>query len=195
MTRIISGKAGSVRLDVPKAGTRPTSDRVREAVFSSLSSWDLLEGMRVLDLYAGSGALGLEAASRGASEVALIERHPPAARITESNATRVRAAIGKDTSIRVHTASVAHYLNSAVGPWDVIFSDPPYDLSEQALAEDLQEVLRLLSPEGVVVVERSGRSPEPNWPAGLSRFREKKYGETTLWWAELDSDDAEETPG
>lgn len=185
MTRIISGLAGSVRLEVPKSGTRPTSDRVREAIFSSLHSWQLLEGMRVLDLYAGSGALGLEAASRGATEVALIERHPAAAKITEANAKRVRAAVSPGTSIRVHTASVTQYLSTAVGPWDVIFSDPPYDLSEDAMTADLAALVTLLAPEGVLLVERSGRSPEPTWPLGIERFREKRYGETVLWWAEI----------
>lgn len=195
MTRIIAGAAGSLTIDVPKSGTRPTSDRVREAVFSSLSAWDALAGRRVLDLYAGSGALGLESASRGATEVTLVERHAPAAQVAKQNASRVSAAIAKGARgaaaprITVEKAAVQAYLAAAVGHWDVVFCDPPYELDEAALAEDLRLLAPHLAPEAVLLVERSGRSPEPAWPAGISCFREKRYGETVLWWAEPSTPD------
>lgn len=189
MTRIIAGTAGSLRIDVPKSGTRPTSDRVREAIFSTLESWNLVDHARVLDLYAGSGALGLEAASRGASDVVLVERHPPAAHVAARNAKTVRAAFrgGSAPTIEVVRASVQTYLEGAApGPnFEVIMLDPPYDVNETELASNLAAAATLLHPDGVMMVERSSRSPEPVWPAALTLLREKRYGETVLWWAEL----------
>lgn len=189
MTRIIAGAAGSLHLEVPKSGTRPTSDRVREAIFSSLESWNLVRGARVLDLYAGSGALGLEAASRGAVEAVLVEKHPQAAQIAARNAKTVRGAFTGDAApvIEVVRQSVQGYLESAGArsAFDVITLDPPYDLGEEELSANLAAATTLLAAGGAILVERSTRSPEPTWPAGLARFREKRYGETRLWWAEL----------
>ncbi|MFC4223413.1 RsmD family RNA methyltransferase [Lysinibacter cavernae] len=199
MTRIISGFAGSLRLNVPKSGTRPTSDRVREAIFSALDSWEILDGSYVLDLYAGSGALALEAVSRGAVSAVLVEKHPQAAHIAKANAAAVsnaypvKGATSPKPRIEVVTKTVSSYLDalSADGiPFDVIFIDPPYDLAEDHLATDLIAVSQAVSADGVVLVERSSRSPEPTWPAasatspGLVQFRRKDYGETVLWWAE-----------
>ena len=192
MTRIIAGRAGSLRIDVPKSGTRPTSDRVREAIFSTLTSWKLIENVHVLDLYAGSGALGLEAASRGAASVTLVERHAPAAQVAARNARTVRAAFSSDEApaIAVERQSVQAFLEGALATrWDVIMLDPPYDLDEQALGANLSALVSLLADDGAVLVERSSRSPEPTWPAGLERVREKRYGETVLWWAEPANDE------
>lgn len=198
MTRIIAGTAGSLRLEVPKAGTRPTSDRVREAIFSALESWNLLAESRILDLYAGSGALGLEAASRGANRIVLVEKHPQAAQVAARNAKTIAQAFHgvKVPSINVSRSSVQHYLDAAAGEqFDVIMLDPPYDLGEQELTANLTAVAPLISADGAVLVERSSRSPEPSWPEGLSRFREKRYGETVLWWAEATQDEAAQGEG
>ncbi len=187
MTRIIAGTAGSLRLEVPKAGTRPTSDRVREAIFSSLESWNLLANSRVLDLYAGSGAIGLESASRGARAVVLVEKHPQAAQVVSRNAKIVQQAFRGSgvPSIDVSRSSVQTFLDAAEGDrFEVIVLDPPYELGEEELALNLASVAKLVAEDGVVLVERSSRSPEPRWPGGLVRFREKRYGETVLWWAE-----------
>ncbi|MFC5338419.1 RsmD family RNA methyltransferase [Leucobacter denitrificans] len=198
MTRIISGLAGSLRLEVPKAGTRPTSDRVREAIFSALDSWGMIEECRVLDLYGGSGALGLEAASRGAREVTLVEKHPPAAKVASRNAKTVLGAWGSSQSaptINVETQSVQAFLDREVErfdcgsatPWDVVLLDPPYDLSEQELAANLASVAHIITSSSVVLVERSTRSPEPALPPELTPLKQRNYGETALWWSELAS--------
>lgn len=192
MTRIIAGRAGSLRLEVPKAGTRPTSDRVREAIFSALESWDMITGSRVLDLYAGSGALGLEAASRGAAAVTLVEKHPQAAQVAGRNARTVLQAWGGSAgapTVSVERQAVQAYLERAgvdesAATWDVALLDPPYDLGEAELTANLEALVPLLSPEAIVLVERSSRSPEPQLPARLAKLREKRYGETALWWFE-----------
>lgn len=197
MTRIIAGFAGSLTLAVPRSGTRPTSDRVREAIFSALEARDAVDGAVVLDLYAGSGALGLEAASRGASEVVLVERAKPAADVCRRNAAAVtRAARGVAPRIRIEPRSVAAYLESAPGGVDLAFIDPPYELGERELARDLELLAPRLSPDALVVVERSSRSPEPAWPAGIEPERRRDYGETTLWWASAaDARDDASDPG
>lgn len=199
MTRIIAGAAGSLSLAVPRSGTRPTSDRVREAIFSALEARDAIDGAVVLDLYAGSGALGLESASRGAAEVVLVERAKPAADVCRRNADAVARAIGRGAArIRVVVKPVGGYLETAPAGVDLAFIDPPYDLDEGAVARDLQLLAPLLSPDALVVVERSSRSPEPAWPAGIELERRRDYGETTLWWAttsgEAADDDQPERP-
>ncbi|GGE86247.1 DNA methyltransferase [Mycetocola zhadangensis] len=156
---------------------------MREAMFSALDARGILEGAQVLDLYAGSGALGLEAASRGASEVVLVERATAAATVCKLNAKAVSKAAPHKLTVDVAARSVQSYLDSAVGPFDLIFLDPPYDLPEAELAANLASLVRLLGPDSLVVVERSSRSPEPTWPTGMVPTRSKKYGETLVWWA------------
>lgn len=185
MTRIIGGSAGGRTLRTPPgAGTRPTSDRVREALFSRLEHHGLLDGTHVLDLYAGSGALGLEAASRGASRVLLVESDRRAAKVIAGNIE----VVGRP-GVRVVTDTVERALRA--GPpsgirMDLVLVDPPYDLSEEALAAVLAQLAGggWLAPDAFVVVERSTRSPQPTWPPGLELSGEKRYGETTMWFAE-----------
>lgn len=182
MTRIISGFAGSITIAVPSFGTRPTSDRVREAIFSALEARDAIEGMRVLDLYSGSGALGLEAASRGASHVTLVDR---VIQTSKQNAARVlkQAPAGARPEIVSTGQPVQAFLNSARSFWDLVFIDPPYDLGLPELTHNLEALVPRLSPDAVVVVERSSRTPAPEWPEGLEFERRKDYGETALYWA------------
>lgn len=194
MTRIIGGTAGGRRLQTPPGdATRPTSDRVREALFSALEAqFGSLRGLRFLDLYAGSGAVGLEAASRGAVGVTAVESDRRTARVVASNA----AALGFDVEVRAQP--VAGVLaTSPRAPYDVVFLDPPYPM-------DTEEVARMLAllvahdwvqPGGVVVVERSARSVEPTWPGGLEPRRHKKYGETVLWYLRRVSDSDPDTFG
>ncbi|MFD1212659.1 16S rRNA (guanine(966)-N(2))-methyltransferase RsmD [Arthrobacter sp. GCM10027362] len=186
MSRIIAGAAGGISLaSVPGDRTRPTTDRVKEALFSRLDSYGMLAGARVLDLFAGSGALGVESASRGAAEVDLVELSEKAAGVCRKNAALVNKALGR-TVVRVTRTGVLQFLDRlhSHDRWDLVLMDPPYPLPEAELAEVLGTVAPRLAAGGVVVVERSSRSPEPRWPAGLERFAEKKYGETMLWYAE-----------
>ena len=186
MTRIISGSAGGRRLRTPPGvSTRPTSDRVREALFSRLEHLDVLTGARVLDLYAGSGALGLEAASRGAASVLLVESDRAAAAVARANAD----VIGRP-GLRVRAETVERVL--AVAPAtgdraDLVLLDPPYDVDEEALAAVLALLVtgQWLSPHAIVVVERSSRSPEPRWLAPLAAMGVRRYGETTVWFADV----------
>ena len=184
MTRIIGGAAGGRRIATPKGvQTRPTSDRVREALFSALESWaGSLHDLRFLDLYAGSGAIGLEAWSRGAAAVTLVESDRRTAALVASNARGLGFA-----EAEVIAASASSVLAGRPrAAYDVVFGDPPYPLDEEALAHDLALLAAngWLAPGGLVVVERATRSPEPVWPAGVALLREKKYGETRLWYAE-----------
>lgn len=182
VTRIIAGSAGSIVLEVPDAGTRPTSDRVRESLFGALESADAIRGAAVLDLFAGSGALGLEAVSRGAASADLVEKSPRAAAVVQRNAAKVARSVGRDGAIRVHRGAAASFLGAPRGPYDLVFVDPPYDMPEREITEVLQLVAASLAPRAVVIVERAARSPEPELPAALAHDRDKKYGDTRLWW-------------
>jgi 16S rRNA (guanine966-N2)-methyltransferase len=191
MTRIVSGFAGSLTLQVPKSGTRPTSDRVREAVFSGLEARDRVRGAHVLDLYAGSGALGLEAASRGAAHVVLVEKSAAAAVICRRNAAAVVRAAPKDTprpTVDVRATAVLPYLTaaSAVTPFDVVFVDPPYDLPDGELLAVLTALVPLLAEDAVVCVERSTRDGAPTLPDGLELDRTRAYGETAVHYLSAD---------
>ncbi|MGZ0710627.1 16S rRNA (guanine(966)-N(2))-methyltransferase RsmD (plasmid) [Coraliomargarita sp. W4R53] len=183
MTRIIAGRAGSLTLDVPDAGTRPTSDRVRESLFGALESADALRGATVLDLYAGSGALALEAISRGAASADLVEKSPKAATVAQHNASRVQKSVGRDAAIAVHRQSADLYLRGAQRAFGLVFIDPPYDLGEAELSATLELLVAVLAPDADVIIERASRSPEPTLPEGLVATRNKRYGDTHMWWA------------
>ncbi|TFC18958.1 16S rRNA (guanine(966)-N(2))-methyltransferase RsmD [Cryobacterium algoritolerans] len=185
MTRIVAGFAGSLPLAVPKTGTRPTSDRVREAIFSALDARDIVRGARVLDLYAGSGALGLEAASRGARIVTLVENSFGAAQLCRKNTNAVLRAAPKKNApkITVTSQAVQSFLAATGEGFDLVFLDPPYDLPEAELGHNLASLAAVLDEDALVVVERSSRSPEPAWGPGLESERRKDYGDTTVWYA------------
>ncbi|CCG04648.1 16S rRNA (guanine(966)-N(2))-methyltransferase RsmD [Blastococcus saxobsidens] len=178
MTRLIAGVAGGRRLRVPPAGVRPTGDKARGALFNSLGSLLDLEGAAVLDLYAGSGALGLEALSRGATEVVFVESGPRVLPVLRANL----AAVGLPGG-RVIAGSVPAVLaRAAPRAFDVVLADPPYEVP----VDEVQDVLRALvtgewlAPGGVVVVERSSRETGWEWPTPLDALRERRYGEAVL---------------
>jgi len=181
VTRIVAGAAGGRRLAVPPGrNTRPTSDRTREALFSALAALTDLDGARVLDLYAGSGAVGLEALSRGAAHALLVEADPRAARVLRDNASTLSLAGAQVRADRVERLAE----DTPDAPYDVVFADPPYALA----ADELAAVLSNLAEHGwftrdaVVVVERASRDPEWLWPKPLVRLRTRRYGEGTLWY-------------
>ena len=158
-------------------GTRPTSERVREALFSSLEAVrGPLQGASLIDLYAGSGAVGIEAVSRGAARVACVESDPRALAVLRSNVESLGVAV------EVSALPVERFLRTPPAqPWDVVFLDPPY-------AEPIDDVLASLAgnnwfaPDAVVVAERSARGAEPGWPAGIEPDRSRRYGDTMLWY-------------
>ncbi|MFL6138037.1 MAG: 16S rRNA (guanine(966)-N(2))-methyltransferase RsmD [Frankiaceae bacterium] len=182
MTRIVAGIAGGRPLRVPPgAGTRPTGDRAREGLFSTLASLvGDLAGLRFLDLYAGSGAVGLEALSRGAGHVLLVESAPRVARVLRENVAALRlpgAVVRVEPVAKVVAAP-------AVAPYDVVFADPPYALAAEELAEVLCRMVAgaWVAPMSVVAVERSSRDEAWQWPAPIEPLRSRRYGDTTLWY-------------
>jgi 16S rRNA (guanine966-N2)-methyltransferase len=190
VTRIIAGAAGGRRITTPRgAATRPTSDRVREALFSAIESWcGSLAGLRFLDLYAGSGAVGIEAWSRGAGVVTLVEHDRRTARLVSANAS----ALGFHTA-DVIAGTVARTLNrSPAAAYDLVFSDPPYDLSEDSVHTDLELLVahRWLVPGALVIIERPRRATQPRWPSGIEPGAHKRYGETSLWYGHAAEDHA-----
>lgn len=203
MSRIISGAAGGVRLaSVPGDNTRPTTDRVKESLFSKLESYDIIRGARVLDAFGGSGALGCEALSRGAASVTLLDTYPKAVAVIRKNVAAVEKAMGRTSSgsssatgsaARVQQAQALTYVKSASGPWDLVFVDPPYAMPNEQVSELLEALTPKLAEGAVVVVERSSRDAEPVWGEGLYCFSTRQHGETVLYYVE--PDEAEEQTG
>ena len=182
MTRIIGGTAGGRRLETPRGQTtRPTSDRVREALFSAIESrTGSLDGLRFLDLYAGSGAVGLEAWSRGAGVVTMVEQD----RRTASLISRNASALGFSRANVLASPVGAVLQSSPAAPYDVVFSDPPYPMPDADVAADLAALVThdWLVPGALVVVERAARRSKVTWPVGIEEGRTKRYGETALWY-------------
>ena len=184
MTRIISGNARGRRLEVPKSGTRPTSDRVREALFSRFESLKGIKGSAFLDLYAGSGAVGFEAASRGAKSVDLVDKSDSAFNCMTKN----RDSISGDTQdcvVRPHRASVLSFLETNRSSWDAVFIDPPYEFERKTITDVLDALTRHLEKGAVIAVERSTRGFAPDWPSEYQELEPKDYGETRIYWLEL----------
>ncbi|GAB3952136.1 16S rRNA (guanine(966)-N(2))-methyltransferase RsmD [Kribbella albertanoniae] len=181
MTRVIGGVAGGRRIAVPAGdGTRPTTDRTREALFSSLEAeFSSFDGVNVLDLYAGSGAIGLEALSRGAAKVVLVESDRKAAEVITAN-IKVVGLPGVTVLTRPVEKLAA---GEPLAEFDLLYADPPYKLD----TVELQDVLVALAasgwlaPDAFVVVERGKREPW-EWPEGFAALRDRKYGEARLWY-------------
>jgi len=163
--------------------TRPTSDRVKESLFAKLEAMDVIEGARVLDLFAGTGALGLESASRGAASVDLVERDRNAFGLLEQNVKSGLSSFEKQgisTKIQAHNLDAQRYLKSATAGFDLVFVDPPYDFPNAELEQLLISIAEILSEEGLVVVERSSRSEQLEIEA-LKLQSSKNYGDTAVW--------------
>jgi 16S rRNA (guanine966-N2)-methyltransferase len=183
VTRVIAGVAGGRRLaTTPGRSTRPTSDRTREGLFATVESMrGGLDGAAVADLYAGSGAVGLEALSRGAADVLLVESDGRAAEVIRKNI----AVVGMPGA-RLLTDRVERVLRRGRegAPRDFVFADPPYAVSNDELGQVLTALLQYgwLADGALVALERSTRSGPPIWPTGYENDRSRRYGEATLWY-------------
>ena len=193
VSRIIAGRAGGHRLATPShARTRPTSDLVRESAFNLIADWagtvgeppaHMLERFSFLDLYGGTGAVALEAASRGAGPVVCVERDRATAALAQGNVD----ATGLTAQVVV--ASVDQYLTRTPRSFDIVWLDPPYDVPTAVVDRQLGRVTEgWLAPDGLVIVERSSRDTPPTWPETLSDQRIRRYGETTLYLATKEDD-------
>ena len=183
MTRVIAGVAGGRRLAVPPSGVRPTGDRAREGLFNSLGTLLDLEGAAVLDLYAGSGALGLEALSRGAAEVVFVESGPRVLPVLRKNLAVVGLPGG-----RVVAGSVPSVVaGPAPARFDLVLADPPYATPVEEVRGVLSALVEggWLAEEAVVVVERSAREEPWEWPTPLTGLRDRRYGEALLRYGRL----------
>ena len=188
--RVISGRFKGVALTTPKAGTRPTTDRTKEAIFSHLDSWGVLDDARVLDLFAGTGALGIEALSRGARELVAVESSAPAAALIAQTLTALKHNRSWELgmSARVIKARAEKYAAcaSAVAPFDVIFIDPPYAFETNDCNQLLADLAsrELTSSNTVIILERSTRSEEPTAPENWEITDRRYYGETAVYYIE-----------
>lgn len=197
MTRIIAGRAKGRRIAVPARGTRPTSDRVREALFASIEA-KLLAGGRswdktaVCDAWSGSGAIALEAWSRGAQRVLAIDNSRAAVETIEGNISSLGAQ-----GVRVHRASVSQVTQGPPpgGAFDVLVGDPPYDDDDTAVRDVLAAALAnsWLAPDALVVIERRSHGGRPGsasapFPHGIEVDGERTYGDTVLWYGRATND-------
>ncbi len=180
--RIVAGIARGRRLDAPPGRTtRPTSDRTREALFSTLTAiHGTLAGARFLDLYAGSGAVGLEALSRGAASAILVESDRSVLRVLRANL----AELGLDGAVVVASTVEKFVAEQADGPYDIVFLDPPYSVGSDRLGAVLGDLRRhaWLAGQAIVVVERASRDSDFAWPDGYVAERSRRYGEGSLWY-------------
>ncbi len=180
MTRVISGKAKGRRLVVPASGTRPTSDRIRESIFARLESWNAIDGVNALDLFAGSGALGIEALSRGARSATFVDSSHAALRSLSQNIK----SCGFDGASQVRKNKALTFLQSApTEKYELVFVDPPYAMNESELAEHLELLTPMVTGDATIVIERDSRSPEPSLPMGWEILSHRKWGDTAAWFA------------
>lgn len=194
MTRIISGEARGRSIKVPVGGTRPTTDRAREGLFSSLQArFGFLDAV-VLDLFAGSGALGLEAASRGAATVHLVEDNSRACA-----AIRYNMGVVGHPDVHLHEMKASTFVASAPDDYfDMVLADPPYDLADDTIAEMLVALRRTLRDGAAVVVERHVESPPTAWPDGFTptgqKLKKRTFGIARMDMAtyERESDDEQD---
>lgn len=187
MTRIVAGIARGRRLAVPRGEmTRPTSDRAREALFSTVDGLTAVRGAHFLDLYAGSGAVGLESLSRGAAHALLVEGDRRVGITLQANidAVALDGAVAAISQVQRLAATEAGQVPGAAAPYDVVFADPPYRLGAHELSGILVDLLGQgwLAPQAVLVIERSVRDDPWVWPTPLAPIRDRSYGEAMLWY-------------
>lgn len=192
MTRIIGGDFRGRSLKVPDAETRPTSSRVREAIFSSVEhAVSGLDDLRVLDLFSGSGAFGIESISRGAAEAVLIEKDLRAADTLHTNVANFGI---KKARVVIADAFTDVAQKSGRGTFDVVFIDPPYSFADQDVNSLIANLVRndWLNDYALIVVERGSRS-QVQWPESVEELRKKVYGDTSIWYGQyLTNEDPED---
>ena len=185
--RIIAGLAKGRNLISPSGATRPTSDRAREALFSTLESeFGSINDLTFLDLYCGSGAVGAEALSRGAAVVYAVDNDETATSVTRQNFALLENISGIGTT-SVITSSVGKFLDKTSElKFDVVFLDPPYDLPNNEIEKTLSSLVKngFLKSSAVIAIERDSKSKRLNWPLGLKELKERKYGAATIFYAE-----------
>ena len=184
MSRIIAGDAGSIRLAAAPDGPRPTSDRVKESVFGSLESASAFADADVLDLFAGTAALGLEALSRGARSLVGVEKNRAALQVCLKNDAAAGSAfnsVGRRPPIEFKLSDVFGYLAGTDKEFDLIFADPPYQLGRPEVERLLALVAKILRPGGIVVLEQSGKATELVIPEGLELDARREYGDTAVF--------------
>lgn len=187
--RVISGRFKGFQLPTAKTGTRPTTDRTKEAIFSHLDSWGVLDGARVLDLFAGTGALGIEALSRGAKELTAVEAAGPAAALLGKTFGAIRAsrAWERDMTARALRTKAESFAAKYAGPgFDLILIDPPYALETEACNRLLADIAAngVAAPGAIVMFERSTRSEPLTPPDGWEVAQARDYGETAVTYFE-----------
>jgi len=192
--RIIAGLAKGRSIDAVASSTRPTSDRAREALFSTLTSeFGEFDGLYILDLYAGTGAIALEALSRGAAIVHAVEKDDAAAKAITSNYENMRSAPCPGT-FHLYSMSVHRFLqDKAAHPYHFIYIDPPYEVDDIDVIETLIQLRDggYLDPQALIAIERNSRVKEISWPEGLEEVREKKYGQATIFYGVPTRNDGE----
>jgi len=183
--RIIAGLAKGRSIDAVASATRPTSDRAREALFSTLASeFGEFDGLNVLDLYAGTGAIALEALSRGAAIVHAVEKDDSAAKAITSNYENMRTAQCPGT-FHLYSMSVHRFLqDKAAHMYHFIYIDPPYEVEDIDVIETLIQLRDggYLDPQALIAIERNSRVKEISWPEEFEELREKKYGQATIFY-------------
>jgi 16S rRNA (guanine966-N2)-methyltransferase len=183
--RIIAGLAKGRTIDAVSSSTRPTSDRAREALFSTLASeFGSFEDLHVLDLYAGTGAIALEALSRGAAIVHAVEKDDAAAKAITSNHENLKTAHCSGI-FHLYAMSVHRFLqDKAAQPYHFIYIDPPYEVDDLDVVENLIQLRDggFLHPQALIAVERNSRVKEISWPDGMEALREKNYGQATIFY-------------
>lgn len=177
MSRIIAGFAKGRKLLSPAKNTRPTSDRVKESMFGILQSQEIISSASVLDIFAGTGAVGLEAVSRGATKLVMVEKDATAASVCQQNAELVLSHLETPVDIQMLQANAYNALDNLVGQFDLIFLDPPYNYPVNKLNENLQQLLPL--SRGVVVMEKSAKTEMPDL-TGWVIDETKNYGDSEL---------------
>ncbi|MGB4598671.1 MAG: 16S rRNA (guanine(966)-N(2))-methyltransferase RsmD [Trichlorobacter sp.] len=187
--RVISGTAGGLKLTSPTGtGTRPTADRVKEALFNILQSHEMLtSGVRVLDLFAGSGALAIEALSRGAAHATLVDKSRPALDALRKNLLHTKLA-DQATVLPLDVFQALDQLTRQCARFDLVLLDPPYALGLQAKV--LERITPLLSAKGMMVAEAASREPLPERVGRCWRIDRRVYGDTALEFFVPEGNDA-----